>query len=82
MLVSALNLIIAAQQARAPSPPAASAQAPQASAPRPTNTVATTLANTFTPQAFPSAGTGEPAQAGAPPASGPAAPGSRIDIRV
>jgi hypothetical protein len=78
MQVSALNLIIAAQQARAPSPPAASAQAPQASAARPTNA----LANAFTPQAFPSAGTGEPPQAGAPPASGPAAPGSRIDIRV
>jgi len=74
MQVSALNLIIAAQQARAPSTPAANAPAPRANAAPP--------ANAFTPQAFPSADTGHIAQPSAPPASGPAAPGSRIDIRV
>jgi len=82
MQVSALNLIIAAQQARAPSAPLANARAPQESAARPTNTSANTSANAFTPQAFPAADPGGQAQAAAPPASGPAAPGSRIDIRV
>jgi hypothetical protein len=70
MQVSALNLIIAAQQARAPAE--GGVKRPQESAVRP--------ANAFTPQAF------QPADAAAnkaaPPAPGPAPLGSQIDIRV
>jgi hypothetical protein len=74
MQVSALNLLIAAQQARSGAAPRA---VPPAAA-----KAAETAADSFAPLAFKGAGADAPAASGTNPYSPSAPLGSQIDIRI